>query len=618
MRIATQAQLNKLQKDCRAQLDKFPRKILICCGPGCLANGAQKVSDEFENVLKKKRIKGFSVEALSETGCHGFCEQGPLVVFEPDGTFYTKVKVKDVEEIVNTTIKNNEVVERLLYTDPKTNKKIKCYSNIPFYSHQKRIALRNIGKIKQCDIGEYVAVGGYQALAKALTKMTPQKIINEVTVSGLRGRGGGGFPTGRKWATCAKIEETPHYVICNGDEGDPGAFMDRAIMEGDPHSVIEGMIIAAYAVGANDGYVYVREEYPLAVVNIQKAIEQAREMGFLGEGIFGSDFSFDIKVSRGGGAFVCGESSALMRSVAGEVGEPRAKYVRSVQKGLFNKPTVLNNVESYANVPVIIEKGSKWFAGIGTPKSTGTKAFSLVGKVRNSGLIEVPMGTTLREIIYDIGGGLLDERPFKAVQTGGPSGGCLPESKLDLPVDFDTLTKAGSMMGSGGMIVMDDRTCVVDVARYFLSFLITESCGKCVPCREGLYQLHALAVAISEGRATEDDLDKMEKLSETIVIGSLCGLGKSGPNPFLSTIRYFRDEYMAHIRDKRCPAGVCRALIRYEVITDKCDGCMACVPACAQNAITGKKKEPHIIDQDKCDQCGACFAVCKRDAIKVT
>ncbi|MEA3297435.1 MAG: NADH-ubiquinone oxidoreductase-F iron-sulfur binding region domain-containing protein [candidate division Zixibacteria bacterium] len=618
MRIATQAKLKTLKKDYRAQLDKFPRKVLICCGPGCLANGAQKVSDEFKKVLKKKRIKGFSVEALKETGCHGFCEQGPLVVFEPDGTFYTKVKVKDVEEIVNKTIKNNEVVERLLYTDPKTDKKIKCYKDIPFYSHQTRIALRNIGKIRQCDIEEYIAVGGYQALAKALTKMTPQKVIKEVSDSGLRGRGGGGFPTGRKWATCAKIEETPHYVICNGDEGDPGAFMDRAIMEGDPHSVIEGIIIAAYAVGANDGYVYVREEYPLAVVNIQKAVEQAREKGFLGDNIFGSGFSFDIKVSRGGGAFVCGESSALMKSVAGEVGEPRAKYVRSVQKGLFDKPTVLNNVESYANVPVIIEKGAKWFAGIGTSKSTGTKAFSLVGKVRNSGLVEVPMGTSLRGIIYDIGGGLLDDRPFKAVQTGGPSGGCLPESKLDLPVDFDTLTEAGSMMGSGGMIVMDDRTCVVDVAKYFLSFLIAESCGKCVPCREGLYQLHALAVAISEGRATEEDLDKMEKLSETIVTASLCGLGKSGPNPFLSTIRYFRDEYMAHIREKRCPAGVCRALIRYEVITDKCDGCMACVPACAQGAITGKKNGPHIIDQDKCDQCGACFAVCKRDAIKVT
>ena len=617
MRIKTPAQLNRLQKKCRADIDKHLRRVLICCGPGCLANGAQKVSDEFKKILKQKRLRGFSVEALAETGCHGFCEQGPLVVIEPDGTFYTRVKVKDVAEIVETTIKSKKVVKRLLYTDPTTGKTIRKYADIPFYSHQRRIALRNIGKIAQCNINEYIAVGGYQALGKALTKMTPEGIIDEVTTSGLRGRGGGGFPTGRKWATCARIEETPHYIICNGDEGDPGAFMDRAIMEGDPHSVLEGMIIAAHAVGAHEGYIYVREEYPLAVVNLAKAVEQARELGFIGDDIFGSGFSFDLHISRGGGAFVCGESSALMKSVGGEVGEPRAKYIRSVQKGLFDKPTVLNNVESYANVPVIIDKGGAWFAGIGTPKSTGTKAFSLVGKVRNSGLIEVPMGTSLREIIYDIGGGIHEDRPFKAVQTGGPSGGCLPESKLDLPVDFDTLTEAGSMMGSGGMIVMDDRTCVVDVAKYFLSFLNDESCGKCVPCREGLYQLHALAVAVSEGRATADDLDKMEKLSEMIVIGSLCGLGKSGPNPFLSTIKYFRDEYLAHIRDKRCPAGVCQKLIRYEIDPDKCDGCTACVVVCAQNAIAGKKKEPHVIDQDKCDKCGACYAVCKRDAIKV-
>ncbi len=617
MRIGTPQQLSKFQKECQAQLDKFPRKVMVCCGPGCLANGAQRISDEFKEILKSKRIKNFSVGALRETGCHGFCEQGPLVVMEPDGTFYTRVKVKDVEEIVEKTIREGRVVDRLLYADPKTGQKIHKYHDIPFYSHQRRIALRNIGKISQCDINEFVAIGGYGALAKALAKMTPERIIEEVTISGLRGRGGGGFPTGRKWATCAGIDETPHYVICNGDEGDPGAFMDRAIMEGDPHSVIEGMIIAAFAVGANDGYVYVREEYPLAVVNLQRATEQARELGFLGPDILGSGFSFDIRISRGGGAFVCGESSALMKSVAGEVGEPRAKYVRSVQKGFLDKPTVLNNVESYANVPVIIDKGGKWFSKIGTPKSTGTKAFSLVGKVRNSGLIEVPMGTTLREIIYDIGGGIQNDRPFKAVQTGGPSGGCLPVSKLDLPVDFDTLTEAGSMMGSGGMIVMDDRTCVVDVARYFLHFLNDESCGKCVPCREGLYQLHSLAVAVCEGRATEQDIEMMEKLSDNIVIGSLCGLGKSGPNPFLSTIRYFRDEYDAHVHDKKCPGGVCRTLIRYEIGSEKCDGCMACLGVCPQNAITGQKKQLHVIDQAKCDKCGACYAVCTRDAIEV-
>ncbi len=616
--IKTARQLDKLRKECVAESNKHPKKVMVCCGPGCLANGAQKISDEFRKLLKKKRIRGFSVEAMKETGCHGFCEMGPLVVIEPDQTFYTKVKVKDVEEIIEESIRKKNIIERLLYTDPKTGEKIERYSDIEFYAKQKRIALRNIGHMNQCDIREYIALDGYKALAKSLTKIKPGDVIEEIKKSGLRGRGGAGFPTGRKWAQCAKIDDWPHYVICNGDEGDPGAFMDRVIMEGDPHSVIEGMIIAAYAVGAHEGYVYVREEYPLAVVNVQKAIEQAREYGLLGENILKSGFDFELKVSRGGGAFVCGESSALMRSVAGEVGEPRAKYVRSVVKGLFDKPTVLNNVESYANVPAIIAKGGKWFAGIGTPKSTGTKAFSLVGKVRNGGLIEVPMGTTLREIIYDIGGGILDDRPFKAVQTGGPSGGCLPESKLDLAVDFDTLTEAGSMMGSGGMIVMDDHTCVVDIAKYFLSFLIDESCGKCIPCREGLYQLHALAVAISEGRATEADLDKMEQLSEMIVIGSLCGLGKSGPNPFLSTIKYFREEYLAHIRDKKCPAGVCRALIKYEIIADKCDGCMACISACTQNAITGKKKEVHILDQEKCDKCGACYAVCTRDAIEIT
>jgi len=446
--------------------------------------------------------------------------------------------------------------------------------------------------------------------------MKPDEIIKEVTISGLRGRGGGGFQTGRKWATCRNVDSDVRYVICNGDEGDPGAFMDRAIMEGDPHSVIEGMIICAYAVGSSQGYIYVREEYPLAVVHLQKAIEDAEALGILGDNIFGSDFSLRIHISRGAGAFVCGESSALMKSVAGEVGEPRAKYIRSVIKGLNDKPTVLNNVETFANVPVIITEGGEWFSKIGTPKSTGTKAFSLVGKVQNTGLIEVPMGTTLRKIIYEIGGGIKENKTFKAVQTGGPSGGCLPEEKLDLPVDFDTLTEAGSMMGSGGMIVMDEATCVVDVAKYFLSFLVEESCGKCVPCREGLYQLHKSAVKISEGQATEEDLEKMEKLSKIIVEGSLCGLGKSGPNPFLSTIQYFRDEYLAHIHDKKCPAGVCRELITYE-INDKCTGCMACISACAVNAITGKKDEIHVINQKKCDKCGACYAVCKHDAIVI-
>ncbi len=617
MKIESPAQLTKLQKKLQAADKKHTKKVMVCCGPGCLANGSAKVVAEFKKTLKKKRISGFSVQAMKETGCHGFCEQGPLVVIEPKGTFYTRVKPKDVTDIIEKSIRKDDTVDRLLFKDSKSGKKIEKYRDIDFYKHQQRIALRNLGQIDQYSIDEYVRVGGYQALAKVLTKMSPDDVVDEVKTSGLRGRGGGGFPAGRKWESCANAEDTPHYVVCNGDEGDPGAFMDRSIMEGDPHSVLEGMIICAYAVGSREGYIYVREEYPLAVQNLQLAINQAKEYGLLGENIFGTDFSFDIRISRGAGAFVCGESSALMKSVAGEVGEPRAKYVRSVLKGLHDHPTVLNNVESFANIPVILDNGGKWFASIGTSKSTGTKAFSLVGKVRNTGLIEVPMGTTLREIIYDIGGGVIDDRPFKAVQTGGPSGGCLPDDKLDLSVDFDTLTEAGSMMGSGGMIVMDDRTCVVDVAKYFLNFLVQESCGKCVPCREGLYQLHALAQRIADGKATEDDITKMEKLSDNIIIGSLCGLGKSGPNPFVSTVQYFRDEYMTHIRDHKCPAGVCTELIRFDIIDEKCDGCMACIHACAVNAISGKKGEVHVIDQDKCTKCGACMAVCRRHAVEV-
>jgi len=616
MTIQNLQQLKDLQKKVTTEKKKFHKKVIVCCGTGCLANGAKAILDEFKSVLSKKKIRNFAVEAVTETGCHGFCEQGPLVAIEPEGTFYTKVKPKDVADIIEESIRGDKVIERLLYTNPATTEKTESYRNIPFFSHQQRIALRNVGNIAAHDIKEYIAVGGYQALYKALTKMTPDEIIEEITKSGLRGRGGGGFPAGRKWRTCADVESDVRYVICNADEGDPGAFMDRSIMEGDPHGVLEGMMIAAFAVGAHMGYIYVREEYPLAVRNIKAAIEQCEEFGLMGDDILGTGFSFHIRIARGAGAFVCGESSALMKSVAGEIGEPRAKYVRSVVKGLYDKPTVLNNVETFINVPLIIGKGSKWFAAIGTPKSTGTKVFSLVGKVRNTGLIEVPMGTTVREIIYDIGGGILDDRPFKAVQTGGPSGGCLPESKLDLPVDFDSLTEAGSMMGSGGMIVMDDKTCMVDVAKYFLSFLVDESCGKCVPCREGLYQLHKLVVKVSEGRGEEGDLEKMEKLSKSIVMGSLCGLGTSGPNPLLSTIRYFRDEYLEHIRDKKCRAGVCRELITYRV-NEKCTGCLACISACAYHAITGKKKEVHVIDQDKCTKCGACVAVCKQDAIDV-
>ena len=616
MSITSLKQLKQIQQDVQAKNKKFPKKALICCGTGCLANGAQAIVDEFEKVLKTKKVKDFTFEAVTSTGCHGFCEQGPLVIIEPEGIFYTKVKPSHVEGIIEETIRKGEIIEKHLYTNPVDGQKIEHYPDVAFFKHQQRIALRNLGKIAPHRIEDYIGEGGYQGLEKVLRTMKPQEVIDEIAKSGLRGRGGGGFPAGRKWQTCAKCEAEPRYVICNGDEGDPGAFMDRSIMEGDPHAVIEGMIIAAFAVGAHQGYVYVRDEYPLAVIHMQKAIDDARANGLLGENIFGSGFSFDVRIARGAGAFVCGESSALMKSVAGEVGEPRAKYVHSVVKGLYDQPTVLNNVETYANVPQIMVNGAAWYNKIGTPKSTGTKVFSLVGKVRNTGLIEVPMGITLREIIYDIGGGIINGRPFKAVQTGGPSGGCLPESKLDLPVDFDTLTAAGSMMGSGGMIVMDDKTCMVDVAKYFLEFLVKESCGKCVPCREGLYQLLQIVNRITEGNATEADLDKAEQLSYVIQKASLCGLGQSGPNPFLSTIRYFRDEYLVHIREKRCPAGVCKALIKY-TINDKCTGCVACVPACAYGAISGKKKELHVIDQDKCTQCGACYAVCTYEAIDV-
>jgi len=616
MGIKNLQQLKKRQKVAQAAQNKYPRKIMVCCGPGCLASGSQKIVDAFQETIKKRRIKNLTVEAVIETGCHGLCEQGPLVTIEPDGLFYTKVKVKHVDEIIERTFKKNETVESLLYSEPNTDETKEKYTDINFYAHQTRIVLRNLGRIRPTHIDDYIAVGGYQGAATALKKMSPEEVIETVSKSGLRGRGGGGFSTGRKWKSCRQVEAERRFVICNGDEGDPGAFMDRAIMEGDPHSVLEGMIIAAYAVGACEGYVYVREEYPLAVLRMQEAIEQANEEGLLGDNILDTSFNYNIKIARGAGAFVCGESSALMKSVAGEVGEPRAKYVRSVVKGLHDEPTVLNNVETFANIPVIMEKGADWFASIGTPKSTGTKAFSLVGKVRNTGLIEVPMGTTLRQIIYDIGGGIIDNRPFKAVQTGGPSGGCLPESKLDLPVDFDTLTDAGSMMGSGGMIVMDDRTCMVDVAKYFLEFLVSESCGKCVPCREGLYQLHRIVTKITEGKGTEEDLARAEELSETINGASLCGLGQSGANPFLSTLKYFRDEYLTHIRDHKCPAGVCKALIKYEV-NDKCTGCLACIKACTYDAITGEKKKKHLIHQDKCTQCGACYAVCNFDAIDV-
>jgi NADH-quinone oxidoreductase subunit F len=509
-----------------------------------------------------------------------------------------------------------KVLDRLLYIDPDTGKKVTYEPKVPFYNKQKRLVFGNNGLIDPTQIEDYIAVGGYAALGNVLSGMTPEGIIAEVKKSGLRGRGGGGFPTGDKWQSCRDAEGEKHYVICNSDEGDPGAFMDRSLMEGNPHSVLEGMIIGAYAIGSHEGYIYVRNEYPLAVKNAETAIKQAEEYGLLGRNILGSGFDFSVKISRGGGAFVCGESTALMASLEGKVGEPRAKYVHTVEKGLWEQPTDLNNVETWANVPLIIGNGADWYAGIGSQGSKGTKIFSLVGKINNTGLIEVPMGITLREIIYGIGGGIPDGKKFKAVQTGGPSGGCIPESLLDLPVDFDQLDKAGSMMGSGGMIVMDENSCMVDIAKYFINFLEGESCGKCLPCREGLKRMSQILTDITEGRGKKGDIALLERLSATLVDSSLCALGSTAPNPVLTTLRYFRDEYEAHIKDKRCPAGVCKALVTYSIDEEKCPGCGLCVKACPVEAITptGKKK-PVILDQEKCIKCGACYDVCKLGAV---
>ena len=590
-------------------------EILVCAGTGCLAHGSEQVATAIRAEMERAGLAGNVRFFTKKTGCHGFCEKGPLVVIQPTGTFYVKVKPIDAEAIVARTVLKGEVIEKLTYRDPNSKKRLPSYHDIDFYARQQRLALRNIGRIDPAEIEDAIASGAYTSLGKVLATMTPEQVIAEVERSGLRGRGGGGFPTGRKWRTCRKVPMTPRYIICNSDEGDPGAFMDRSIDEGDPHSVLEGMIIGAYAIEAHQGYIYVREEYPLAIKHLRRAIEQAREAGLLGPNILGSGFAFDLEIARGGGAFVCGESSALMKSVGGEVGEPRAKYVHSVVRGVHDHPTVLNNVETFACIPWIFEHGAEAFAAIGTKKSPGTKVFSLVGKVKNTGLVEVPMGVSLREVIFGVGGGILDDRAFKGVQTGGPSGGCLPASMLDEPVDFDTLTDKGSMMGSGGMIVMDDRTCMVDVARYFLRFLSDESCGKCLPCREGVKQLLHIVEQIGDGNGQPGDIERIEALGDVVARASLCGLGKSAPNPVLSTVRFFRSEYETHIRDHKCPAGVCRKLTTFEISAEKCTGCMVCLRACPADAIVGTKKEAHVIVQDKCTQCGACRTVCKFDAV---
>jgi NADH-quinone oxidoreductase subunit F len=607
--------LNELRDRLTAARAAGKKKLIsLCAGSGCGAYGTSKVHQSLLEELTRRNLQNEVEVKLS--GCHGFCEKGPIMVIHPEGIFYPQVKPDHIPEIVEKTIQNGELVDSLIFKDPATKTKITLEHDIPFYKLQQRIIFGNNGLIDPTSIEDYIVAGGYQAVDKALFDMTPEGIISEIKKSGLRGRGGGGFPTGIKWDSCRK-HEGDRYVICNADEGDPGAYMDRSLLEGNPHSVIEGMIIGAIAVGSHTGYVYVRHEYPLAVTNLTIALDKCREYGLLGKNILGSGYDFDIHISRGGGAFVCGESTALMASLEGNPGRPRAKYVHTVAKGFRDNPSNLNNVETWANVPVIITKGADWYAAIGTKHSKGTKIFSLVGKVVNTGLVEVPMGTSLRKIIFDIGGGIPKKKKFKAVQTGGPSGGCIPERFLDLGVDFDELSKVGSIMGSGGMIVMDQDTCMVDVARYFLDFLKEESCGQCNPCREGIKQMLDILTNICQGNGKEGDIELLEELGAMIQRFSLCGLGTSAPNPVLTTILYFRDEYEAHIKHKKCPAGVCKPLFHYEIDPEACTGCHTCARKCPQEAITGEKKQPHQLDQTKCIKCGICYDACKFDAIVI-
>jgi NADH:ubiquinone oxidoreductase subunit F (NADH-binding)/(2Fe-2S) ferredoxin/Pyruvate/2-oxoacid:ferredoxin oxidoreductase delta subunit len=608
-------ELKALQNSLLQQRDPSKPCVRVCLGTGCRAHGSLDVLEAFKEEIGNQSLD-FRVD-VKQTGCHGFCERGPVVVIGPKEIFYQRVKPADVPEIVSNTLINGAAVDRLLYVDPATGQKVLNEFEVPFYRRQTRRILANNGKIDPTNILDYIATGGYQSLAKAITNISRQEIIDTVEKSGLRGLGGAGFPTGRKWRLCRQAAGDEKFVIGNGDEGDPGAFSDRSLMEANPHSILEGMIIGAYAIGANQGYLYVRVEYPLALKHLQTAIDQAKEYGFLGKDILNSGFDFDIKINRGGGAFVCGESSALIASIEGKMGEPRAKYIHAVERGLWGKPTNLNNVKTWASVPLIIKNGAEWFAEIGTQKSKGTAVFSLVGKVNNTGLVEVPMGTPLKHVIYDIGGGIIEGKNFKAVQTGGPSGGCIPEELLDLPVDFERLTGAGSMMGSGGMIVMDEDTCMVDVARYFLDFLQHESCGKCVPCREGIKRMLEIITDITAGEGEEEDLGLLQELAETVKEFSLCGLGKTAPNTVLSTLKYFREEYEAHVLNKQCPAGVCKDLIQYSILEDKCTGCGACLKLCPEQAIRGEPKKPHKIDQDKCIKCGTCRDACPFEAIIV-
>lgn len=595
-------------------MEIYRSHVLICKGTGCVASDSAKVMEAFEKEIEEK---GLSKEVkVVQTGCLGLCELGPNVLVYPEGSYYCRVKPDDVSEIVEEHLIKGRIVERLLYKERESEERLRSLMDIDFYKRQNRIALRNCGLINPEAIEEYIANDGYRALAKALTKMTPQEVINEVKKSGLRGRGGGGFPAGKKWQFAADAKGDVKYVVCNADEGDPGAFMDRSILEGDPNSIIEAMTIAGYAIGAQEGYIYVRAEYPIAVRRLKIAIKEARELGLLGKNIFGTNFDFDIFLRLGSGAFVCGEETALLASIEGRRGEPRPRPPFPANEGLWGKPTLLNNVETYANIPPIILKGQEWFNKIGTEKSKGTKVFAVGGKINNTGLVEIPMGTTLKEVIYDIGGGIPNDKKFKAVQTGGPSGGCLPTSLLDMPIEYDTLIEAGSMMGSGGMIVLDEDNCMVDIAKFFLTFTQEESCGKCPPCRIGTKRMLEILDRITKGEGKEGDIELLEELAEGIKASALCGLGQTAPNPVLSTLRYFRDEYEAHIKDKRCPALSCRELISYEVNKDICKGCGLCTKVCPTGAISGERRKPHEIDQEKCIKCNSCLDKCPFGAIE--
>ncbi len=621
--IKNREELQALRESSAKRLQAENKRIIVCAGAGCVSKGAIKIYEKLAEIMKEKKVN-FSLELqkdphgdavrLKESGCHGFCEVGPLVRIEPQGWLYIKVKVEDCEEIIEKTIINGECVDRLAFTQDGVV--YREQKEVPFYKAQTRIILDNCDKIDATSIEEYLANGGYVALEKALFDMKPEEIVSEITESGLRGRGGGGFPAGRKWSQVARQNRFPKYVVCNGDEGDPGAFMDRSVMEDDPHRMIEGMVIAGIATGANDGYIYVRAEYPKAVARLNLAIEQATELGLLGDNILGTRFSFHLHINRGAGAFVCGEGSALTASIEGKRGMPRTKPPRTVENGLFDQPTVLNNVETYANISSIIINGSEWFKNIGTPTSTGTKTFALTGNIQNAGLIEVPMGTTLGEIIFGIGGGMRDGGEFKAVQIGGPSGGCLTEEHLNLPLDFDSLSKVGAIIGSGGLVVMDKKTCMVEVARFFMDFTQKESCGKCVPCREGTKRMLEILNRIVEGKGEDGDIELLQELGETISKTALCGLGKTAAGPVLSTIKYFRNEYEAHIYDKKCPAGACQKLKTITIDPELCKGCSKCARNCPVGAIKGEIKKPFAIDQKLCIKCGACVSTCPFVAIK--